>query len=199
MIFSDGIILPQNVQEELAMSYDDYVQYLLRKYGTVPYDYFVNSDCKTKNIKNTRTRDGLFCHHIDEDKEIMLSNPEVARMCPFEYQKADRLVYCTILEHLILHIKIAEADKNSSLGIGGAEMIWKQINGYYTIKKVNGWRKPAFCVIDDKYDDYIFVMRYLRDVIANDTVMSFYYSKPQLATNWNGNIINKILKDIYET
>lgn len=78
----------------------------------------------------------MFCHHIDENKAIKLSKPEFA-INPFAYQKADRLVYCDILEHLILHIKIYEETKNTCLGIAGAiAFICPEINDYYSGKKV---------------------------------------------------------------
>ncbi len=38
----------------------------------------------------------------------MLSTPTYAKKNPFDYQKADHLVYCNLLEHLVLHIKIVE-------------------------------------------------------------------------------------------
>ena len=90
------------------MNYKELVTYLLNKYGPSKYDYFHNNTYKTKNKKVTRTQDGLFCHHIDEDKAEDLSNPKLAMQYPYEYQKADRLVYCNYLEHLLLHIQIGE-------------------------------------------------------------------------------------------
>ena len=93
-------------QKIMTYNYDELVQFLLKKYGPAKYDYFMNELCSSKNKKVTRTSEGLYCHHIDEDKEIMLSNDTLARRCPFAYQKADRLVYCNILEHFLLHILV---------------------------------------------------------------------------------------------
>ena len=69
---------------------------------------------------------------------IMLSNDQYAKNNPFSYQKAERLVYCNILEHLLLHIKIAEeprnanANENELLEIGGASnLICREINDFY--------------------------------------------------------------------
>ena len=78
------------------------------KYWRYKHNYFKDTACKTKNPFVTRTNEGLFCHHIDEDKAIMLCDDKFAVNNPFEYQKADRLVYCNLLEHLLLHVKIAE-------------------------------------------------------------------------------------------
>ena len=93
------------VQNQLKMTYSELVDYLLKKYGPAECDYFRTEACKSKNPKVSRTNEGLYCHHIDEDKAIMLCNDKFAVNNPFEYQKAERLVYCNALEHLILHIK----------------------------------------------------------------------------------------------
>ena len=100
------------IQKELEMKYSELVEYLLKKYGPAKYDYFCTESCKSKNHKVSRTNEGLYCHHIDEDKAIMLSNDSYAIKNPYEYQKAERLVYCNVLEHLILHIKIVEEPRN---------------------------------------------------------------------------------------
>ncbi len=55
------------------MSYDEYVNTLLEKYGSVPNDYCINDACLTRS-GNTRTYEGLVIHHIDEDKESGLSS-----------------------------------------------------------------------------------------------------------------------------
>ena len=137
----------EKMEKELAMPYDAYVKHLLEKYGHATCDYFRTSTCKSKNSKTSRTEEGLYCHHIDEDKAIMLSTPEVARLHPFEYQKADRLVYCNILEHLLLHIKIAEEreDITSEVGIGGTVLITEEINMHITKGYSNNWKKNTIC------------------------------------------------------
>lgn len=94
------------------MSYDEYVESLLEKYGSVSHDYYINEGCLTRS-GNSRTFDGLVIHHIDEDKEAGLSTMWKYRnpfSMPEEYQKADRLVYCNLVEHLLLHMKILEKE-----------------------------------------------------------------------------------------
>jgi hypothetical protein len=116
-------------------SYQDAVSALLEKYGPATDDFF--SDKSYARFKNgeikapskrkiSRTNEGLFCHHIDEDKQILISTPQAILFydIPFEYQKKDRLVYCNLIEHAVLHLLIAAEtyDENSSgqlLGIGG--------------------------------------------------------------------------------
>ena len=95
-----------------TLTYSQLVEHLLDKYGRSTCDYFYRNNCKSKNPKVSRASEGLICHHIDEDKAIMLSTPKWAAKCPFEWQKADRLVYCNYLEHLLLHIKIAEEPRH---------------------------------------------------------------------------------------
>jgi len=148
---------------QLNMSYKNLVDYLLKKYGSCQYDYFCNETCRSINKKAKRTDEGLFLHHIDEDKAIMLSTSKFAQIQPYSYQKADRLVYCNILEHLILHIRITiesrhpDAVSTQRPGIGGViNMISRQINDYY-----NGFNyKYDYMIktcgfIKNNFEDYI--------------------------------------------
>lgn len=180
------------------MSYDDYVVYLLRKYGPAQYDYFCNESCKSKNSKNSRSSEGLFCHHIAENKEILLSTPEVARMHTFEYQKAHNLVYANYLEHLLLHIKIVEEDiTNEGLGLGGVIMISSAMNDYYRHRLADGWRKYAMDQIKNRYDDYIAVMQYFNNIVKSDMFLSKLLPKPVLAQGWYGKINKRVHEDLY--
>lgn len=43
-------------------------------------------------------------HHMDENKSVCLTVGHSL----WEFQKSYRLVYCNLLEHLLLHIKIEE-------------------------------------------------------------------------------------------
>lgn len=190
--------------DELSMDYDHLVDHLLQKYGKAKGDYFLTETCASKNKKIVRTNEGLYCHHIDEDKAIMLSNDKYAIQNPFEYQKADRLVYCNILEHLILHIKIVEKPKSKSAntgeiqGIGGAvNYLTKQINDYY-----NGYEfKQQYMItimsfIKDNFDDYIKVLKYLWSVIQKDKLLSGMIRKEQLAVGWENIIVYKVYSRI---
>lgn len=188
----------------MKITYNQIVESLLSKYGKAQYDYFVNEDCKTKNHKVSRTKEGLFCHHIDEDKAILLSNDKYAVNNSFEYQKADRLVYCNFLEHLLLHIKIVEeqrniyANKTELPGIGGAvNFLVKQINDFY-----NGhvytqeYLAIATSVIENDYGSYIVMLKHLWNIIKSKTEYSFVIKREDLARGWNGNIIPKILNEL---
>lgn len=188
------------IKKELAMTYAKLVNHLLNKYGKAEHDYFRNETCKSKNPKVPRTSEGLYCHHIDEDKAIMLSNDKFAIKNPYEYQKADRLVYCNILEHLILHIKIMEEPKNFEAneyelqGIGGVyNLICPQINDYfngYSFKQQ--WLITAFSLIENNFGDYIEILKYVLRVVEANPIYSLIMRKEQLAVGWNKEIVKKV-------
>lgn len=186
------------------LSYKELVNSLLIKYGACKYDYFTGKDCSNKNQLVSRAKEGLFCHHIDEDKAIELSNPERARMNPFRYQKADRLVYCNFLEHLLLHIKIVEEPRHKDAnplempGIGGAvNLISRQINdfyGGYEYKRQDLINSTA--IIKDDYKIYIKLLAKLYDAIQNNAYLLKRYGLKDLCKGWKGNLIDKIYTDL---
>lgn len=103
----------------LELTYTEAVQFLLSKYGPATVDYyseqsyerFLRGEIKSiTKRKYSRTQEGLYCHHIDENKFENLSNINFIRVnkYPFKYQTKDRLVYCDLFEHLILHTLIAK-------------------------------------------------------------------------------------------
>ena len=190
----------EEVKKELGMGYQELVDYLLAKYGMAKYDYFCSETCKSKNPKVARSQEGLECHHIDEDKAIMLSNPRWAIRNPFEYQKADRLVYCNVLEHLILHIKIVEEPRNVDAnmlelpGLGGViNYLCPQINDYY-----NGYeyKRPyeikKFSLIADNFDDYIGVLKHFLNVVVEKPEYTLLVTPEKLSRGYDGTVIEKI-------
>lgn len=103
----------------LSKTYDKVVEILLKKYGSATDDYFreasynrfLNNEIKRITRGNySRTSDGLYCHHIDEINHENLSSEKYIKdfRYPFKLQKKDRLVYCDLLEHAILHVLIAK-------------------------------------------------------------------------------------------
>lgn len=184
----------------LKMSYQDIVSALLKKYGTAKHNYFKDTACKIKNPLVTRTNEGLFCHHIDEDKAIMLCNDKFAANNPFEYQKADRLVYCNLLEHLLLHVKIAEnpspdANENELPGIGGAiNFICKDLNDIYSGKEFSDeWRKNVADKVKDNFDDYIIILRYLWNIVEKNPVYKAIITKEMLCVGWDGKVVKEVM------
>ena len=190
--------------DELKMSYKDLVAHLLAKYGAAKGDYFLTESCRSKNNSISRGKEGLFCHHIDEDKAIMLSNPDFAARNPFEYQKANRLVYCDILEHLILHIKIAEepksdaANENELVGIGGAAtFICRQINDCYSGKYLTQYFMVKIREqIKDKFDDYVMILQRLYDLIKGNEMYSIMFSKDDICSGYDGEIVQRVYNAI---
>lgn len=189
-------------EKMLSMSYDDIVKLLLKKYGTAKHDYFTDRECTLKNKLVSRTAEGLFCHHIDEDKAIMLSNDEYAARNPFEYQKKNRLVYCNLLEHLLLHVKIAEeprnpdANENELPGIGGAiNYLCKQLNDIYAGKEpAEEWRKTVASKVQENFDDYIRILRHLWSVIEQNPLYKTIITKQMLCTGWDGKTVDRVLE-----
>lgn len=184
----------------LKMSYQDIVSALLKKYGSAKHDYFKDTACKAKNPLVTRTNEGLFCHHIDEDKAIMLCNDKFAANNPFEYQKADRLVYCNLLEHLLLHVKIAEnpnpdANENELPGIGGViNFICKDLNDIYSGKEfADEWRKNVANKVKDNFDDYIIILRYLWNIVEKNPVYKAIITKEMLCVGWDGKVVKEVM------
>lgn len=185
--------------ELLEMNYEQIVSYLLGKYGAVNGDYFLTENCKSKNKKISRSKEGFFIHHIDEDKAILLSNDSHALQNPFRYQKADRLVYCDIFEHLILHVKIAEEQENvyanpELVGIGGAvNFICRQINDCYSDYE---FKQPMMILIrdmiKDRFDEYITILKRLLKVIENNTLYASLIKKEQLTLDYRGNVVERV-------
>lgn len=156
------------IEKLLSLNYLECVNALKEKYGNVPYSYFLNDKCISKNPKNSRTKEGLVIHHVDEDKAIMLSTKEYALLNPFDYQKPDRLVYCNLLEHLVLHMKIFEfpnkdANTNEICGVGGIyNFLVPELNDIYSgIKYKIDWKKATIKAIINLKDDYLKCIKWL--------------------------------------
>lgn len=155
----------EEIYKELQMTYEELQQYLIQKYGGAEYDYFATPECKSKSKKVSRTKEGLYCHHMDEDKGGNLSDPRGAISQPFEWQKKERLVYCNILEHLILHIKIAvlrqkdvfekPQDVIRFFTTGGIFMLCEEINDMYIKREtLVEWKKRCYEEVKENYKDY---------------------------------------------
>ena len=154
----------EEINKELSMTYEGLTEYLIQKYGAVQYDYFCTSECRSKNKKVTRTSEGLYCHHIDEDKGDLLSHPKAAQRSPFDWQMKERLVYCNALEHLILHIKIAVLRQKKKLikplDIDaflrpGIHLICGEINDMFLNEGTKIiWKKRCFEEIKENYEEY---------------------------------------------
>ena len=168
------------IKKEIALPYDDLCNYLKTKYGKATCNYFPNEQCKGKSSKVTRTADGLICHHICEDRGGNLSNPPQARFQPYSWQLAENLVYCNLIEHLILHIKICilrqkhsifdHHDLISFFAGGGTFQITSDINDAFEMNGTNvKWKQRCFAEISDNLTDYINILQSLITYIKNNT------------------------------
>lgn len=110
----------------LSKNYDEAVDFLHEKYGTAEDHYFSEKSYdrflkgEIKNItrgKFSRSADGLECHHIAEKKFMYMTNMDSIKVqsIPFESHQKEKLVFCDVIEHAILHILIA---KETSLNFG---------------------------------------------------------------------------------
>ena len=143
---------------EYKMSYKDLIVYLIKKYGKAEYDYYTDLSCTIKNRNVSRISEGLFCHHIDEDKGNNLGEPRWAQKQPFEWQKKDRLVYCNLLEHLLLHIKISimRSRQNQVAPLPGVYFLSNHLNDIYMSGgKIQRWGFKCSELVEDNYSDYI--------------------------------------------
>ncbi len=116
-------------KELLNLSYSDTVQSLIEKHGKVAdnyykeksYNKFINGEIKSIAYgKYTKTKEGLYCHHIMENEYENISNKEYIAhyKYPYEYHHKENLVYCDLIEHLILHALITK-ETNGNRGFKG--------------------------------------------------------------------------------
>lgn len=131
----------------LSKTYDEAVKFLLDKYGPAQDDYYKENSYtrfmngKIKNIsrgKYSRTSEGLYCHHIDENIFLNISNKSYIKRqeIPFKYQKKERLVYCDLIEHNILHALITKETEGKYGYPGYSAFLSPMIEEWYLQKKL---------------------------------------------------------------
>ncbi len=141
----------------MDLSYRSLISHLLDKYGPVKdcyykkesYERFMRNEIK--NItegKYQRTNDGLFCHHIMENRYMNLSNLIFIKKFkpPYMAQLAKNLVYCNLIEHSIIHYKIS-MESNCRFGFQGlADFLIPMVEEWYIDKKIPSlqWQKNCY-------------------------------------------------------
>lgn len=176
----------QEYEKIKNLNYLQYCDYLQEKYGKSQYDFMTKS--YNKNPKVTRTKEGLLAHHKYEDHAIMLSTKEYAMKNPFEWQKAENIIYCNYLEHLYLHILICEnpapdQNKLEAVGIGGViNFIVPELNDVYSGFKTNqAWRIPCYEAIIENKNTYLELLKRFKTTCNNYP----FYTKDCLYTSYN--------------
>lgn len=148
--------------------YDKYCDYLINKHGAATGPYFTDTYwTKTinkpkepiKNSKVTRTKEGLFLHHRQENHVASLSNPQVAATHDYELQSAENLVPCDYLEHLLLHIMICENPEpfeGENVGVNGTlNWIFPALASFFEKKHIPlEWQIAAFERIEGDKEVY---------------------------------------------
>ena len=177
----------QEYERVKNLSYREYCDYLQKKYGKSLGDYMTKSWNKNKRI--TRTKEGLIVHHKYEDCAVRLSDPECAIDYPFEWQKAENLVYCDYLEHLFLHMLICESsskynDSGDVLGIQGIiEFLVPELNDWYSGFQPKDWRVNCYNAIIDNKEVYLTLLKRFKEKCYNYPL----YDKDCLFTSFNVN------------
>lgn len=134
------------------LNYDQYCKYLQNKYGSTDQNYFTKNF--NRNPKISRTKEGLYAHHIYENQYPNLSEANIAKRYPYECQLGKNIIYCDMLEHLFLHILIVEeSNEESLLSINGITMIADKLkNIYKNIVKPLNWEIKCIEKINNDSD-----------------------------------------------
>ncbi|HFU5941372.1 hypothetical protein NQ080_12025 [Enterococcus faecium] len=178
--------------ELLSKTYVEAVSFLLQKYGSAQDDYFREKSYQKflngeiENItkgKTSRTNEGLYCHHIDENKWLKASDKGFIRKynIPFEVQRKNRLVYCDLIEHSILHALIA---KETSLEFGYPGFIAflrPDIEKWYLNKDIpkRGWKKNCYKKAFLNPQEAFGILKEIQKIIGESYFISLfdYYEK----------------------
>lgn len=179
-------------------TYLEYCDYLQKKYGIGLSDYMTKS--YNKNKKVTRTKDGLIAHHKMENHAIMLSTKEMAENFPFEWQKAENIVYCNLLEHFLLHILICEYPEGITgfmdVGVGGiVDFIAPELNDLYGgWETKEEWRSIVHSVVKDDLELYLILCKRFKSKFPK------YLDKlcRSLNEKYDGGVFNIRNQKIYE-
>lgn len=186
-------------------TYLEYCDYLQQKYGIGLCDYMTKS--WNKNRKVTRTKDGLYVHHKYEDHAIRLSEPKLAINHPFEWQKKENLVYCDLLEHLLLHLLILkypskDRKQGEVVGLGGiVEYIVPELNDVYSgWTSKQPWQQNCHnAIINDKDVYFALLKRYKEHYDCNPFMMRHLYKSYNKQFGlWSNEKNEKLYEEIEE-
>lgn len=113
-----------------------------------------------------------------------------------EYQKANRLVYCNYLEHLLLHILIVENvdNGNPSFGYGGVFVfLIPHINDVYNDYPFSiEWAARAALEIRDDMSSYLKMVKRAFDITVENPILSSFGEGEGLAKGTDGTVNEEI-------
>ncbi len=121
-------------------TYESAVAFLNLKYGVATEPYYkelgynkfkagINKGL-TNNSKVSRTKEGLYCHHVKESEYINVTSAfdVISQDVPHNVHLPENLVYCNLIEHFLLHVLIFRENEpykgvGGIVGIGGARIM----------------------------------------------------------------------------
>lgn len=187
----------------IDMSYNELVSYLLNKYGTVQGDYYENNDFAVVNTGILRKDEGLICHHVSELNDTLVGEIKYAKRFPIEEHLSKNLIYCNIMEHFLLHAKIAEESLGTTLDRAKAAYnssaivnITRQINSIYNGIDTSLDFEIDVSNIQSSYDVYVKALNKLWNTVNGNEFYSIVLEKQSLATDRNGTVNKQIYASI---
>lgn len=194
------------------MSYLEYCDYLQDKYGIGDYDYMTPKFTKVNKV--SRTSEGLYAHHKMEILVPSLSEPKWAIKFPWEFQAKENIVYCDLLEHLYMHVLIAEETEPKLryiCGFGGVvDYFLPELNDLYSgWESSQKWRRTCHSKIKNDREVYLIILErfmtwwYEMNMKPEKSVFDVRFNTGLLKTslgkrngNWNDFRNKEIYRDI---
>ncbi|ENY68498.1 Hypothetical protein, predicted transmembrane protein [Metamycoplasma auris 15026] len=173
------------IKELLELNYEQCISYLRHKYGGVskPILSFDNEGNFRMNDFSFIRNEGLFIHNKKEMNIDWLTRADVSRKYP-EYDDESNLVYCNLLEHLVLHIKIWQAT-NRSGGYLFSQLIPELNDIYSGIVYKEEWKNKAASLVRNYKDDYLFCLSKLKVDLKNEVDALLLSSKENEKIGWS--------------
>ncbi|ENY68497.1 Hypothetical protein, predicted transmembrane protein [Metamycoplasma auris 15026] len=148
-------INPNVIYNLLNMSYFMYVSYLRKKYGGIKESYASISNFGDIIINENinKENEGLYIHHVHEYYIPNLNSKSNINLYP-QYQEGKSLVYCNLLEYLLLFIKIK--NETSTKVDKMYKIIIPKLNDIYSgINYTNNKDKEIALLVKDKKELYL--------------------------------------------
>ncbi|PZV98750.1 hypothetical protein [Metamycoplasma auris] len=173
------------IRELLELDYKECVAYLIHKYGSVNKTLLDNDEDLNFSVNDFSSirEKGLFVHHIDEYEIDWLAKPNVIRKYP-DLDFEEKLVYCNLLEHMVLHIKIWQKT-NRSGGYLFSEIIPELNDIFSGIIYKESWKNKAASLVRNYKDDYFFCLSKLKIHLKDEVNLLLVSSKDNEEIGWS--------------